>query len=409
MPALAALRVLSIATLFPDAARPNFGLFVERSLRALAAQPGIDLTVVAPVGLPPFPLSLHKRYRALRNLPHAEQWNGLTVLRPRFTLIPRYGARLNPAQVARAILSSVRGRRFDVVDAQFFYPDGPAAMRVAATLDLPFSVKARGADISHFGHNPATRTQLVEAGAKAAGLLAVSEAMRRDMAEIGIDRAKVAIHYTGIDTARFRPGDRTAARGALGMGDAPAVLTVGALIPRKGQALVIEALRALPDVHYWLAGAGEEESRYRALAARLGVDGRVHFMGPVANADLPGLYRAADAVVMPSVSEGLANAWVEAVACGTPIVISNAGGAAELVTSPVAGRIVDRTPAAIAGAVQAILANPPAPADVAASLGGRFDWDRNGRELAGHLRRCAGVQIRRRRPTGGGPAPTFTD
>jgi glycosyltransferase involved in cell wall biosynthesis len=102
------------------------------------------------------------------------------------------------------------------------------------------------------------------------------------------------------------------------------------------------------------------------------------------------LYSAADIVVMPSASEGLANAWVEALACGTPIVISNAGGGAELVTAPVAGRIVDRTPQAIADAVRALLAAPPSPAEVAATLGGRFDWDRNGRELAEHLRRCAG-------------------
>lgn len=383
------LRILSIATLFPDAARPNFGLFVEKSLRALAAQPGIELTVVAPVGLPPFPLSLHKRYRTLRALPHTGQWNGLTVHRPRFTLIPRYGARLNPAKVARAVLAAVRGQSFDVVDAQFFYPDGPAAMRVAGALDLPFSVKARGADISHFGHAPATKAQVVEAGNRAAGLLAVSDAMRRDMAAIGIGPDKIAVHYTGIDTARFHPADRTAARAALGMGDEPAIATIGALILRKGQALVIEALKSLPGVHYWLAGAGEEEGRYRALAQRLGIADRVHLMGPIANADLPQLYRAADAVVMPSASEGLANAWVEALACGTPIVISDAGGAAELVTSPIAGRIVDRTPEAIAEAVRSILANPPSPADVAASLGGRFDWDRNGRELAEHLRRCA--------------------
>lgn len=384
------LRVLSIATLFPDAARANFGLFVEKSLRALAAQPGIELTVVAPVGLPPFPFSLHKRYRALRDLPQSEQWNGLTVLRPRFTLIPRYGARFNPMQVGRAVLAAVRRQKFDVVDAQFFYPDAPAAMRVAATLGLPFSAKARGADISHFGHDPATRSQVIEAAEKSTGLLAVSEAMRGDMAAIGIDPAKIAVHYTGIDTACFHPGDRAAARAALGMGNAPAILTVGALIPRKGQALVIEALPALPGVDYWLAGAGEEGGRYRALAQKLGVETRVHFMGPVANAELPQLYCAADAVVMPSASEGLANAWVEALACGTPIVISDAGGAAELVTAPVAGRIAERTPDAIAAAVRTILANPPSPSDVAASLGGRFDWDRNGRELAHHLRRCAG-------------------
>ncbi|ALJ13752.1 glycosyltransferase [Sphingopyxis macrogoltabida] len=383
------LRVLSIATLFPDAARPNFGLFVEKSLRALAAQPEVDLTVVAPVGLPPFPLSLHPRYRALRKLPRREDWHGLTVHRPRFRLLPRIGARFNPDAIARAVMPIARANRFDVVDAQFFYPDGPAAMRVADALGLPFSIKARGADISHFGHDPATAPQLLAAADHAAGLLAVSDAMRRDMAAIGIDPTKIAVHYTGIDTARFHPGDRTAARAALGMGSEPAILTVGALIPRKGQALVIEALSALPDVHYWLAGAGEEEASYRALAARLGVAQRVHFMGPIANAELPQLYRAADAVVMPSVSEGLANAWVEALACGTPIVISDAGGAAELVASPVAGRIVERTPQAIANAVRSILATPPSPADVAATLAGRFDWNRNGRELAEHLRRLA--------------------
>ncbi|MBU7588223.1 MAG: glycosyltransferase [Sphingopyxis terrae] len=384
------LRILSVATLFPDAARPNFGLFVEKSLLALAAQPGVMLTIVAPIGLPPFPLSLHPRYRALRRLPQREAWRGLTVHRPRFTLIPKFGAARNPAAIAHAVLPIAQQGSFDVVDAQFFYPDGPAAMNIADALGIPFSVKARGADISHFGHDPATRPQLLAAAERAGGLLAVSEAMRGDMAAIGIDAGKTMVHYTGIDTMRFHPGDRPAARAALGMGDAPAIATVGALIPRKGQALVIEALPALPGVHYWLAGAGEEDARYRALAQRLGVADRVHLMGPVANADLPQLYRAVDVVVMPSVSEGLANAWVEALACGTPIVISDAGGAAELVTSPAAGRIVERTPAAIADAVRALLAAPAAPDAVAASLAGRFDWDRNGRELAEHLRRCAG-------------------
>jgi len=383
------LRVLSIATLFPDTERPNFGLFVERSLRALAAQPAIDLTVVAPVGLPPWPLSLHPRYAALRHLPRQDVWNGLTVHRPRFTLVPKIGARLNPAAIARAVLPIAGEVRPDVVDAQFFYPDGPAAMRVAERLALPFSIKARGADISHFGHDPASKPQLLRAAAAATGLLAVSDAMRSDMATLGIDPSGIAVHYTGIDTDRFSPGDRAEARAMLGIADAPTILTVGALIPRKGQALVIEALTALPGVHYHLAGAGEEEARYRALATRLGVADRVHLMGPVANADLPMLYRAADVVVMPSASEGLANAWVEAIACGTPIVISDAGGAAELVTSPTAGRIVPRDPEAIAAAISDILAAPPLPAAVAASLAGRFNWDRNGRELADHLRRCA--------------------
>ena len=383
------LRVLSLATLFPDSARPNFGLFVEQSLRALAAQPGVALSVIAPVGLPPFPLSLHSRYRALRALPQEEDWQGLSVHRPRFTLIPGHASR-NPAAIARAVLPLARRLHahapFDVVDAQFFYPDGPAAMHIAAALGLPFSVKARGADISHFGHDPATAPQILAAATKAAGLLAVSAAMRDEMAALGIDPAKVTVHYTGIDTARFCPGDRAAARATLGLEAGPVIASVGALIPRKGQALVIQALPELPGVTYALAGEGDSEAEYRALATRLGVADRVRFLGPVANADLPQLYRAADALVMPSASEGLANAWVEALACGTPIVISEAGGAAELVTSKAAGRIAERTPAAIAAAVREVLANRAAPEVVAATLGDRFNWERNGRELAAHLR-----------------------
>lgn len=388
------LRVLSLATLFPDGTRPNFGLFVEQSLRALAAQPGIDLTVIAPLGLPPFPMSLHPRYRELGRLPQIEDWHGLTVHRPHFMLIPQLGAARNPAAIARALLPLLqrlhRDQPFDVIDAQFFYPDGPAAMRLADALTLPFSIKARGSDISHFGHEPATASQLREAARKAAGLLAVSAALRDDMAAIGIDPAKVRVHYTGIDTTRFCPGDRAAARAALALGEGPLIASVGALIPRKGQALVIEALAALSGVRYALAGAGESESDYRARATRLGVADRVHFLGAVANADLPQLYRAADVVVMPSISEGLANAWVEALACGTPIVISDAGGAAELVTSDVAGRIVERTPEAIAAAVRELIASPRDPIEVAATLEGRFSWERNGRELAEHLRGMTG-------------------
>ncbi len=389
------LNILSLATLFPDAARPNFGLFVERSLSALARQDGVRLTVVAPIGLPPWPLSQHDRYRALTALPVQESWRGLNVRRPRFWLVPRLGARWNPAMVARAVLADIAAQHsadpFHVIDAQFFYPDGPAAMRIGRSLRLPWSIKARGADISHFGHHPATRPQIVAAAAGAGGLLAVSAAMREDMAAIGIDPAKVAVHYTGIDAARFTLGDKAAARRTLNLPlDVPILVSVGALIPRKGQDLVIRALSSLPQAHYVLAGAGVARGAYQALARERGVAARVRFLGPVANADLPRLYQAADVVVMPSVSEGLANAWVEALACGTPLVISDAGGAVELVTSPIAGRIAARDPAAIAAAVQAILNQPPAPADVAATLAGRFDWDRNGAELAAHLRRIAG-------------------
>ena len=71
------LRVLTLATLFPNGARPTFGVFVERQTCALAARDDVAVEVVAPVGLPIWPLSRHPHYASLRDLPLSETWNGL--------------------------------------------------------------------------------------------------------------------------------------------------------------------------------------------------------------------------------------------------------------------------------------------------------------------------------------------
>lgn len=98
------LRVLSLSTLYPNVQHPNFGVFVERQMQAVAKRGDVDLTVINPIGLPPFPLSLHRQYRQLRNLPQHEQRGGVQVLRPRFTLLPKLGARLNAGSIVREVL-----------------------------------------------------------------------------------------------------------------------------------------------------------------------------------------------------------------------------------------------------------------------------------------------------------------
>ena len=83
------LRVLTLSTLFPDATRRNFGVFVERQTLGLAAHPDVELRVVAPIGLPPFPLSAARApCRRSPRLPLGEQWKGVDVYRPRFLPCP---------------------------------------------------------------------------------------------------------------------------------------------------------------------------------------------------------------------------------------------------------------------------------------------------------------------------------
>ena len=385
------LRVLTLSTLFPDATRPNFGLFVERQTRELAERDGVDVTVVAPRGIPPWPLSRHARYRALASLPAREAWRGLDVHRPRFPILPAIGGRWHPALMTRAILPLVarlHGERpFDVIDASFFFPDGPVARRLSMALGIPYSVKARGADIHHWGHHPATAAMVRAAGEAAAGLLAVSAAMKADMGTLGMDAAKIRVHYTGVDLDRFELADRDAAKTALGF-EGPVVLCVGALIPRKGQELLVRALSHLPDVTLLMAGQGQYRRTLEKLAEELGVDRRIGYLGSVPHDRLPRIYAAADVMALVSASEGLANAWVEALACGTPIVISDVGGARELVDRHEAGRIVEREPEAIAAGIQALLDNPP-DRETVRETALRFTWGTNGDVLLEHLQAVA--------------------
>ena len=381
------LRVLTLSSLFPDETRRDFGIFVERQTLGLAALDDVDVEVVAPIGLPPGPLKRHRRYRALAGLPDRELWKGLTVHRPRFPVAPGVGA-LNPWLMARALRPLLRDIRkrfpFDVIDAEFFFPDGPAAARLGRALRVPVSIKARGADIHLWGKMRGCRGQIVRAGEAAGGLLAVSAALKADMAALGLPAEKIRVHYTGVDLDRFAPAsDRLAAKAALGIAG-PLLLSVGALVPRKGHDLAIRAMADLPDATLLIAGEGPARPALTALIAELGVGDRVRLLGNQPHETLPLLGAAADIGVLVSASEGLANAWLESIACGTPVAISDAGGAAELVDRPAAGRIVERTPESIAGAVRDILAAPPAPAETRA-VAERFTWGANAAALRAHL------------------------
>lgn len=381
------LRVLTLSSLFPDATRPNFGVFVERQTLGLAAHPDVELKLVAPVGLPPWPLSRVGRYAALAALPRHEMWKGVETWRPRFVNLPSTGGRFHAAMLAARMKPLLRAIRrdfaFDVIDASFFFPDGVAAVELGRTFGVPVSIKARGADIHHWGRAPGTAGQVLNAGQAADGLLAVAGSMRDDMVALGINSAKIRVHRTGVDLDRFAPRDRAAAKAALGV-EGPLVASIGALIPRKGHEIVIDAIAALPGVRLMIAGEGPERPKLVAQIARLGVGDRVKLLGSVAHGELPGLLAAADVMALASSSEGLANAWVEALASGTPVVVPDAGGARELVTAPEHGRIVARTAEAFAEAIGALLAAPPPPDAVRAAAAG-FTWDANRDALYAHL------------------------
>jgi glycosyltransferase-like protein len=168
-------------------------------------------------------------------------------------------------------------------------------------------------------------------------VLCVSEpwiARLRD--EFGVEAELVA---NGVDADRFRPArdedERAQARAAAGLNGELAILTVGGIEPRKGSLTLLRAFAAardaLSDRHLVLLVAGgatlfdyrDEIGRFHELRDDLGLDGEVRVLGPVTDAQLEGLYRAADVFALPSVKEGFGLAVLEALAAGLPAVVSD--------------------------------------------------------------------------------------
>ena len=154
--------------------------------------------------------------------------------------------------------------------------------------------------------------------------------------EFGVDSGLVG---NGVDTARYRPprdeAERAAARAAAGLDERLAILTVGGIEPRKGSLTLLDAFAAaraaLPERRPVLLVAGgatlfdyrDEIDRFHARAAALGLNGDLRVLGPVEDAELEGLYRAADVFALPSTKEGYGLAVLEALAAGLPAVVSD--------------------------------------------------------------------------------------
>lgn len=167
----------------------------------------------------------------------------------------------------------------------------------------------------------------------------------------GVDPSRMYVVPNGVDPDARKPGSRSEAfRLRHGLGDAPLLLTLSRLVPRKGIDTVLYALvdvaRAIPEVRYAIAGAGPDRPRLEALAHALGLDDHVVFVGRVADRDLNDCLTAADVFVMPARSdppdvEGFGLVFLEASACERPVVGARAGGIPDAIVEGETGLLVN--------------------------------------------------------------------
>jgi glycosyltransferase involved in cell wall biosynthesis len=267
-----------------------------------------------------------------------------------------------------------RDRDFDLIDAHYFYPDGVAAIRLGKLLGKPVVITARGTDVNLIPKYRLPRAMIQAAAREAAGIITVSQALKDALVALGVPEQTVTVLRNGVDLDIFHPEGREEARRALGL-SGPVLLSVGHLIERKGHNFAIAALPRLSNCSLLIAGEGPERASLEALAARLGVAPRVRFLGTVPHRDLQRIYAASDLLILASSREGWPNVLLEAMACGTPVVATDAWGNREVVTAPEAGLLAAaRSADGVADAVAALLGNLP-DRGATRAYAEKFSWD----------------------------------
>lgn len=390
------IRTLLFSTLFPSAARPTHGVFVETRLRELLKLGGIETRVVAPVPWFPSTSPRFGSWARMAATPAFEERGGVPVWHPRYLLPPSVGMNIAPLVLALGARSTVarllrEGFDFDVIDAHYFYPDGVAAALLARWFNKPFTVTARGTDISLIPQYPLPRKMIRWAAAQASASIGVCAALADALLALGVAPERVQVMRNGVDLDRFSPLDREACRRELGLPiTGPVLLAVGHLIEVKGQHLAIEALQALPDAHLVMVGDGPQREALRQQAADLGVSARVTFAGSRPNTELASWYSAADLLILASSREGWANVLLESMACGTPVVATRVWGTPEVVQQDAAGVLIDeRSAAGVTAGVKQLLAAMPRRAEVRAYAEG-FGWAPTSQAQLALFRQIAG-------------------
>lgn len=357
------LRILTFTSLFPNSCDPNLGIFIYQRSAHLAKKPGNEVEVVAPI--PYFPRRLKiRRWQTAAALPHIEKIGTLTVHHPRYLLLPKISMPFHALSMFLGCLPEVcrinRRGRIDCIDAHFVYPDGLAAVLLGKMLRIPVIVSARGSDINVYPSYRLIRPMICWTLRQASALIAVSAALKSEMAALGVDENKIRVVPNGVDSERFHNSNREEARKRLSLPlNGQLIVSVGALIPLKGHELLIRAFSRIAtergNARLCILGEGPNRSELEQLIAKLGLEGRIQLRGKRPNEELPLWFNAADMSCLASTREGWPNVITESLACGTPVVATRVGGIPEILHSPELGVLTEQSEESLAAGLEQAL------------------------------------------------------
>ena len=357
------MRVLTFTTLYPNNVWPNNGVFIKERVTFFANLNGVEVKVVAPV--PYFPdIRLGSRWRYSQVTSH-QLIEGLEVYHPQYFMTPKIGMSFYGLTMFWSVLPFVKKVQkefnFDIIDAHYVYPDGYAATLLSNYFKKPVVVSARGSDINLYGEFPIIRKFLRRTLLKANRVVAVCQALREGIIQLGVPEEKISVIPNGVDSYKFYPTSKEEVRRKLKLPDKKIILSVGHLTPNKGFDYLIKALKILQtefnkkDVYLVIVGEGEFRKELEKSISLLNLGEHVRLAGAIPHKEMRDWYSAADLFCLASGQEGWPNVILESLACGTPVVATSAGGIPEIISSNGVGILAERTEQDIAGKISIAL------------------------------------------------------
>lgn len=354
--------ILYLTRNYPNNIFNTNGLWVEGLVRAMSEL--CNVGVIAPVPYFP-PLIPPESYARYRKILIRQNVGGVEVYRPRFLAPPGYWLH---SYIGKLMYWSIVNKmdryrekfHFDLIHAQFSYPEGYVGARLAKRYNVPLVITEHASWDPWMQQYPLVRKQAVWAAAVSSAVIAGSKFLGNTISPYLDNPDKLISVPIGVDTSLFKPAVDNHER------DKTRLIYVGRIHPTKGVDVLFKAMKIMlekgVDVSLTLVGGDlgfrdfrKQEDKMRKLAGELGILERLDFVGSQPPEKVVEYIQNSGILVLPSRRESFGAVLIEALACGIPVVATRCGGPEDFINQEVGVLVEKENPEELASGIVNIL------------------------------------------------------
>jgi len=337
------MNVLIVTDMFPTMENPVFGVFIFELLKALTFKNRV--VVIHPQLWNP----MNRNFGTGKSDLHCRV-NGIEVFKPKLFVLPKgdrlfFRSTVSFFTMLPFVIKLKRRFCFDIIHAHMACPAGFVSILLGIIFRKPVIITVHGSDIHTLPKYFFLKRLILFTIKRAHTIVAVSQSLKDLILKMGSFHNKVFVIHNGVRHDIFFPMDKIKTRTSLNFSvDRKIILFIGSLTQIKGIDILLRAFANMSEKNHSdlvIIGKGELDYQLKALAKKLRIESRIHFMGSRKHDEIPLWLNACDVFCLPSRNEGFPTVIVEALACGRPVVATRVGGIPEAITNDTLGILVE--------------------------------------------------------------------